>query len=141
MPKLEYPAYFEGGLLGIKCTEDIGFHEGFLYIPFKMIMSIEKAKKHEVLAKIIEENPDCFDKSQNGDWEQITLALFIFHEMTLGRNSYWYPYLRLMPDVEFSCQWEEKDKHETQDDQIIEELEDYKDEVEMEWHRFKKVLI
>ena len=62
MSKVEYPAYFEGGLLGIKCTQDVACHEAFLYIPFKMIMSIEKAKKHDVLAEIIAENPDCFDQ-------------------------------------------------------------------------------
>ena len=40
MPKLEYPAYFEGGLLGIKCTQDVEHHEGYLYVPFKMVMSV-----------------------------------------------------------------------------------------------------
>jgi hypothetical protein len=69
------------------------------------------------------------------------LALCIFYEMTLGRNSYWYPYLRLMPDVEFSCSWSESELKETQDSVLVTDLEDYKTEVEMEWHTFKKVLI
>ena len=101
MPKLEYPAYFEDGqLLGVKCLEDIEHHEGFLYVPFKMVMSVQKAKRHPVLTKIISENKKCFRQ-----WPDMILVLFIFHEMTLGKNSYWYPYLRLMPDVEFSSSW------------------------------------
>jgi len=40
MPKLEYPAYFEHGLLGVKCTEDIGHREAFMYIPYKMVFSV-----------------------------------------------------------------------------------------------------
>ena len=69
MPKLQYPAYFEGGLLGMKCTEDIQHHEGYLYVPYKMVMSVAKAQKHPVLKKIMDENPDCFDKGTNCDWE------------------------------------------------------------------------
>jgi hypothetical protein len=69
MPKLQYPAYFDGGLLGIKCTEDIEHHEGYLYVPFKMVLSVQKAYRHPVLKQIIDENPDCFDKKTNYDWE------------------------------------------------------------------------
>lgn len=41
-PKLEYPAYFEGGLLGVRCKEDIEHREGFLYVPYKMLISVGK---------------------------------------------------------------------------------------------------
>ena len=69
------------------------------------------------------------------------LALFLFYEMTLGRNSYWYPYLRLMPDVEFTSSWSEEELLETHDKQLNKILEDYQIEVEVEWHMFKKVLV
>ena len=33
MPKCEFPAYFENGLLGVKVKEDIGHREAFLGVP------------------------------------------------------------------------------------------------------------
>jgi hypothetical protein len=43
MPKLEYPAYFDDGLIGVRCKEDIEHREAFLYVPYKVMMSIKKA--------------------------------------------------------------------------------------------------
>jgi hypothetical protein len=70
-----------------------------------MIMSVNKAKVHPVLAEIIKNNPACFNIKDNEDWEQMILALFIIYELTLGEKSYWLPYLRLMPDVLFITEW------------------------------------
>ena len=55
MPKLEYPAYFDG-LKGLQVKEEIQYREGFLYVPTKMIITIAKAKNHPVVGKIIKEN-------------------------------------------------------------------------------------
>jgi hypothetical protein len=41
MPKLHYPAYFENGLIGARCKEDIQHREAFLYIPYKMLLSVK----------------------------------------------------------------------------------------------------
>ena len=60
MPKLEYPAYFENGLCGVKCLDEIKHREAFAFVPFKMVMSTGKAKNHPILGKVISENPDCF---------------------------------------------------------------------------------
>ena len=56
-PKLEYPAYFEGGLVGIRAKEPIEHRESFLAIPYKMLMTVERAQNHEVLGRVIAENP------------------------------------------------------------------------------------
>ena len=141
MPKLQYPAEFDGGLLGIKCMEEIKHREAYLYVPFKMVLSLKKANNHPVINQIMKENPDIFSKDQYPDYEQLTLALFIFYEMTLGKKSYWYPYLRLMPDVEFTSSWSNEEMVTTQDKQLAEILKEYNVEVEVEWHMFKKVLI
>ena len=42
MPKIEYPAYFENGLIGARCTEDIKNREAFLFVPLKMMFSVYK---------------------------------------------------------------------------------------------------
>ena len=40
-PKLDYPAFFDGGLLGARVNSDINHREAFLYIPFKMLLSLD----------------------------------------------------------------------------------------------------
>ena len=41
MPKLEFPAFFENGLLGVKCKEDINHREAYLFVPYKMKLSVK----------------------------------------------------------------------------------------------------
>ena len=42
-PKIEYPAYFEGGLVGMRATAPIAHREAFLGIPYKMLMTVAGA--------------------------------------------------------------------------------------------------
>ena len=60
MPKIEYPAYFEDGLVGMKCVQDIDHREIFIYIPYKVLISVKDTKSHPILKQIIEENPEMF---------------------------------------------------------------------------------
>lgn len=109
MPKMEYPAFFEGGLIGTKCIEDIKHREAYLFVPLKIMMTIDKVLNHPVLSGIVAAHPEAFSEEDNQDYEQLSLCLFLFYEMSLGQKSFWYPYLRLMPIVEFTCLWDEKE--------------------------------
>ena len=93
MPKLQYPAIFEGGLIGTKVTQEITHREAYLAIPFKMMITITKATDDPVIGPIVKENLDLLDT------DQIVLALFMLYEVTKGKSSYWYPYLRTMPEI------------------------------------------
>lgn len=84
LPKIEYPAYFEGGLVGMRATAPIEHRESFLAIPYKMLMTVDRAQKHPVLGRIIEENPQLFSEEEMGDWEQLTLILFLIYENQKG---------------------------------------------------------
>ena len=53
LPKLEYPAFFEGGLIGLKCTADINHREAFAYVPYKLLMTVGKAMSHPIIGHII----------------------------------------------------------------------------------------
>ena len=57
MPKLEYPAYFKGGLVGVRATAPIMHREAFLSIPYKMLITVDGAQRHPVLGPIIKANP------------------------------------------------------------------------------------
>ena len=56
-PKVDYPAYFEGGLVGVKAIAPIAHREAFLGIPYKMLITVAGAQRHPVLGPIIIENP------------------------------------------------------------------------------------
>lgn len=56
MPKIEYPAFFDGGLIGMRCKEEVKHREAYIFIPLKMVMSIGKAIIHPVVGRIIREN-------------------------------------------------------------------------------------
>lgn len=66
MPKLEYPAYFEGGLLGTKVKENIEHREAYLYVPYNLMISVKDSQ--EVLSPIINSYPNLFSEDQC-DWE------------------------------------------------------------------------
>ena len=68
-PKVEYPSYFEGGLVGVKATEPIEHREAFISVPYKMLLTVDAAQKHPVLGKIIKENPQLFSIDGKGCWE------------------------------------------------------------------------
>ena len=140
MPKLEYPAIFQDDLIGVRCTQDIEHREAYLFVPYKMLLSVKKTVNHKVLSPILLDNPKLFDEDENCDWEQITLTLAIFYEMVLGSQSYWYPYIRMLPAVGFSCDWSEKEKEMAQDECLIKYLDEYNHEINQHWILFEKVL-
>ena len=119
MPKLEYPAYFKGGLVGVRATAPIMHREAFLSIPYKMLITVDGAQRHPVLGPIIKANPQLFSEEEKGDWEQLTLVLYLIYEYNLKEESFWKPYIDLMPNVKFFCHWSEHLILATQDSNLI----------------------
>ena len=108
MPKCEYPAYFENGLLGVRAKEPIKNREAFIYIPFKLLFTLNKVENNPILSKIISENPECFSPTSDGtsilenQGNLLKMTLGLFYEISLGQKGLWYPWLRQMLDVPFS---------------------------------------
>ena len=69
IPKVEYPAFFDGGLLGVKAKENIEHREGFLFIPMKMLLSLDYAQNHKVIGEVFRDNPQLFNSKRHDDWE------------------------------------------------------------------------
>ena len=109
MPKIEYPAYFDNGLVGARCEEEIEHREAFLFVPYKMLLSVSKIKDHEVLGPVILDHPELTQEEGREYADNIILTLALIYEVTLGKESYWYPYLRQMPDVVVTSLWDTED--------------------------------
>ena len=79
----------------MKLLDDVEHLEPFLLVPYKMHLSVKGTKEHKVLREICRLYPECFEDSVN--WEHLTLCLRLIYEMALGTQSFWYPYLRILP--------------------------------------------
>ena len=128
MPKCEYPAFFENGVCGVRCIETIENREAYIFVPYKMTFSPDKLGEHPVLRYIIMNYPDVFKQKKEGSaWAQLTMTLGILFEIVKGRSSYWYPWLRQLPDAPQPDHWSSADLDMLQDDaarQSFKELSD-----------------
>ena len=70
----------------------------------------------------------------------MSLVLFLLYEITLGKDSYWYHFLRMMPTVKFTCFWTQEEIDSAWSPALKNRLKKYKESVVKEWYRFKKVL-
>ena len=52
-PKVCYPATFPNGLIGMKCLQPIEYREAYLFIPYKLLMTMENAKRVPELLYLI----------------------------------------------------------------------------------------
>lgn len=82
-PKIDYPAFFDGGLVGCKVNAPIQNKEAFLRVPYKALMSVDKAHKDPAMKQFYAENPKIFTKGHR-DWEQLTLTVYIIYQKQLG---------------------------------------------------------
>ena len=100
----------------------------------KMLLSIDYAKNHKVIGEVFKMNPNLFHPDKHEDWEQLSLALAMFYEYQLGEESFWFPYLNLLPsDIEFFCNWAWEDIQATDDVFIMQESLVYGRDIEKEW--------
>ena len=74
-----------------------------------MHINVKDTILHNILSPIIESNPEMFETSESRDCDIIILCLRVFYEMTLGQSSYWYPYLRMIPEVESVNNWKQNE--------------------------------
>lgn len=67
-PKLQYPSFFEGGLVGARVLKPIAHREAFLYVPYSAIISLDKCFSDTLLGPVFSENLSVFSEQCN-DWE------------------------------------------------------------------------
>lgn len=142
-PKVEWPVEFAEDYWGCRVTSEIAHREAFSMTPFKLVISCRRTREHPVLGKICKAYPACFEEGKSDDWEQLTLALAVLYEMTLGLKSKWYPYLRILPEDSrnlLPCFWREHELETFQDEGLLLELEGFKTEMHFYCDLFMKIM-
>ncbi len=65
----------------------------------------------------------------------------MLYEYQKGKDSYWFPYLNLLPDVEFFCNWKDEELKLLEDEELRYEAKNYKRDIELEWREVELLLL
>jgi hypothetical protein len=74
-------------------------------VPYKIAITVDKAKKHPLLGKIYKENEDVFGSFEHNKNSNLVLTIFMMYQWQLGEKSEWFPFIDYMPEVEFFFKW------------------------------------
>lgn len=77
-----------GKLRGVECTEPLEVGEILFDIPFDLMMTSRSFEKSDLKA-VVERYPDLL----KGNW----LCVHLMYERVLGENSFFYPYINILP--------------------------------------------
>ena len=112
-PKISWPVDDPScGSRGAIAQADIASNEPMLFIPIKLMMSPPNAYKDPVIGAILEENEDNLQ-------DDLLLAVFIMYEVSKGKSSFWYPYIRMLPEPETAMRWTDAELRELQDIRVM----------------------
>ncbi len=78
MDKCDYPAVFGEGLVGARAKEDIAQNEVFVYVPNKVLITVERARSHPEIGHIFQNHDSIFKANEDRDF--LTLLIFIMYE-------------------------------------------------------------
>lgn len=88
MNKLEMPVNFDG-TNGVRAKTDIQPNEAFLFVPNKLLITVESARQSEI-AEVFKNHEQLF--FTNLERDSLTVIVYLMHERLKGPESFWYPY-------------------------------------------------
>mmetsp|Transcript_12678 Transcript_12678/g.18676 ORF Transcript_12678/g.18676 Transcript_12678/m.18676 type:complete len:488 (-) Transcript_12678:167-1630(-) len=98
------PRQFEGSGTGLITTDDVETNETIVQVPFKLCMSVESAKASD-LGPVLEENQWLLDMPDE------VLALHLMVERKKGAESFWGPYIQILPrEYDTPIFWAERER-------------------------------
>ena len=125
-PKVKYPVLFGSGdsqFPGLLATEQIEKNEVMIRVPAKLIISTKKAYDCKELQHIYYDNPEVFGKHTSLGEDNVLDAFLLYH-MSLGKDSFFYPYLQILPEEpDILMNWDEEDLEFLQDPTLIEDAD------------------
>ena len=136
-PKVKYPVLFGSGdsqFPGLLATEQIEKNEVMIRVPAKLIISTKKAYDCKELQHIYYDNPEVFGKHTSLGEDNVLDAFLLYH-MSLGKDSFFYPYLQILPEEpDILMNWDEEDLEWLQDPTLVEDAEKGYDEFMVQWN-------
>lgn len=110
LPKLEWPAVVAaGGLRGVRATAAIAPLEEMVRVPRRLLISEERCLQDAQLGPVFAANRDVFSR------DDPVLALFLVRELARGDQSFFHPYLAILPEPESVQDWTDDERAELRD--------------------------
>ena len=116
-PKIQWPSRDTmGQVRGTIATDDIHTNEPMLYVPENIMISPPICKANPLIGHVFTENEDFFARD-----DDTMLAVFVMFEKERGHDSFWYPYLAMLPWPCSVADWSPTELNELQDRRLMQE--------------------
>ena len=116
-PKIEWPSRNTmGQVRGTIATEDIHSNEPMLYVPENIMISPPICKANPLIGHVFTENDGFFKRD-----DDTMLAVFVMFEKERGLESFWHPYLSVLPWPCSVADWSPLELKELQDRRLGQE--------------------
>ena len=104
-PKLSWPRNdTKSGIRGVIANEDIPTEDrSMLQIPIHLMMTPVRAIKDSVYGEILK------SRTQDLLYGDFLLAIYIMIELVRGKDSFFYPYLSILPTPSCLSEWTEEE--------------------------------
>jgi len=112
--KVEFPAVY-GVVQGSRAKEDIEPNEAFLFVPTKIMISVEGAKKSEI-GEIFKNHESIYMK--NTDRDYMMLITFLVYERLKADGSFWHSYFEFVDPGTEASNWPEAAINKTDDPEL-----------------------
>jgi len=120
-PKIQWPARTTvDGVRGTIALEDIETGEIMLEIPQKLMMCEPVCKMSEKIGHVFRDT----SLFRFGGVGSELVAVFLMHERLQGEKSFWYPFIKVLPDPTTICKWSRKQLNELQDPALCKAADD-----------------
>jgi len=114
---LEWPVEFGRSGRGVRATRDIAPHTRFLTLPESLVLNVKNAlKDNGVYGPVAKEV-----LMQSRPFDRMVAVLLV--ERALKHKSFWYPYLRILPERSYEhalIEWTEQELEELQNEELVE---------------------
>ena len=135
-PKVLWPSRDTvGGVRGAIAIETIETNEPIMYIPHKLLISPPVARSSPEIGHIFIENQSFF----RGD-DDLLLSTYIMYEESRGKDSFWYPFLAMLPRPGSISDWNEEEMKEVQDDHLIRDAKSRPSRIKLKYEKLMSML-
>lgn len=115
-PKIEWPSNeTQSGIRGAVAKEDISTDEHMIKIPAKLMMGPPHACADPVYGEIFQQETDIL----SGD---LLVTVFVMVETLKRKDSFWFPFLNILPEAGNVTEWNPRQLSFLQDDEFIQRV-------------------
>ena len=130
--RLEYPAVFKKGLVGVSTRDKIEAKAGIIAVPYTLIIHTDKIAKTQPYQSMVQ--------SINGKDKQMQLlCMFLIVERLKGEKGFYHPYLEVASQKE-TTKWGRKEIAQLEHPTLMEEMSNHSEEVEEEFVKMLRVI-